>query len=171
MLTGATPLLGQLGPFLEQLNPILGWLSDHQQLISDFISNGAAGIAAKTTSFAGDGTGHYLRQFQPIGPETLSFATNRDASNRGNTYPPPLWLDDPKAFSAGGKYPGSYALPSWDCNNTGAPGDGSQPASGSATLTQTGKPACWVAPSQAQALLGEGGSKFPRVVAAHYSNK
>ena len=103
MLNGATPLLASLGPFLEQLNPILTWLSLHQQLIADFISNGAAGLAAKTTSFSGDGTGHYLRQFQPVGAETLSFAANRDASNRGNTYPPPLWLADPKDFSAGGK--------------------------------------------------------------------
>jgi phospholipid/cholesterol/gamma-HCH transport system substrate-binding protein len=170
VIQGATPLLGSVGPFLEQLNPILTWLSLHQQLISDFISNGAAGLAAKTTSFSGDGTGHYLRQFQPIGPETLSFATNRDASNRGNTYPPPLWLDDPKAFSAGGKYPGSYALPSWDCNNTGAGGDGSQPTSaGVPSLTQTGTPACWVAQPLASLLHQSG--KFPHVTAAHYSDK
>ena len=73
--TGTTPLLASLGPFLEQLNPVLSWLSLHQQLIADFISNGAAGIAAKTTSFSGDGTGHYLRQFQPAG--------RRDALVRG----------------------------------------------------------------------------------------
>jgi hypothetical protein len=170
-LNGATPLLASLGPFLEQLNPILGWLEQHQQLTSDFISNGAAGLAAKTTSFAGDGTGHYLRQFQPIGPETLSLAADRDSANRGNTYPPPLWLADSRMFTAGGKYPGSFALPSWDCNNTGAGGDGSAPTGiGPASLTQTGKPACWVAPSQATALLGQSG-KFPHVTAAHYSNK
>ncbi|HTU94936.1 MAG TPA: MlaD family protein [Solirubrobacteraceae bacterium] len=170
VLNGATPLLASLGPFLEQLNPILTWLSLHQQLISDFISNGAAGLAAKTTSFSGDGTGHYLRQFQPTGAETLSFAANRDAANRGNTYPPPLWLADPKDFSAGGSHPGSFGLPSWDCNNTGAPGDGSEAAGpGTASLTQTATPACWVAPSQA-ALLGESG-KFPHVNPAHYSDK
>jgi len=170
VIQGATPLLASVGPFLEQLNPILTWLSLHQQLISDFISNGAAGIAAKTTTFSGDGTGHYLRQFQPIGPETLSFATNRDASNRGNTYPPPTWLDDPTAFSAGGKYPGSYALPSWDCNNTGAGGDGSQPTSGGVpSLTQTDTPACWVAQPLASLLHQSG--KFPHVTAAHYSDK
>jgi phospholipid/cholesterol/gamma-HCH transport system substrate-binding protein len=85
VIRGATPLLGSLGPFLEQLNPILTWLSGHQQLISDFISNGAAGIAATTKSFGGDGVGHYLRQFSPVGPETLSFAPTRDPNNRGNT--------------------------------------------------------------------------------------
>jgi phospholipid/cholesterol/gamma-HCH transport system substrate-binding protein len=170
-LNGATPLLASLGPFLSQLNPILSWLEQHQQLTSDFISNGAAGLAAKTTSFAGGGTGHYLRQFQPIGPETLSLAANRDSADRGNAYPPPLWLADKNAFSAGGKYPGSFAFPSWDCSNTGAGGDGSTPTgTGAASLTQTGKPACWVAPSQATALLGQSG-KFPHVTAAHYSNK
>src|ERR1700744_443961 len=51
VLNGATPLLASLGPFLEQLNPVLSWLSLHQQLISAFISNGAAGLAAKTTTF------------------------------------------------------------------------------------------------------------------------
>ncbi|HEY5430664.1 MAG TPA: MlaD family protein [Solirubrobacteraceae bacterium] len=169
-LNGATPLLASLGPFLEQLNPILTWLSLHQQLIADFISNGAAGLGAKTTSFSGGGTGHYLRQFQPTGAETLSFAANRDAANRGNTYPPPTWLTDPSIFSAGGKYSGSFALPSWDCNNTGASGDGSQPAgAGAPSVTQTATPACSVAPPLGS-LLGQS-STFPHLNAATYSNK
>ena len=173
VLNGATPLFGSLGPFLEQLNPILSWLSLHQQLISDFISNGASGIAAKTTLFGGDGVtcggvpcGHYLRQFGPVGTETLSFfATTRDKGNRGNTYPPPLWLADPLAFSAGGKYPGNFALPSWDCKSTGAPGDGSQPV----TTAPSGPiQACWVAPL----LPGAAGRyQIPHILPAKYSNK
>jgi virulence factor Mce-like protein len=170
VLKGTTPLLASLGPFLEQLNPILTWLSTHQQLTSDFISNGAAGIAAKTTSFAGGGTGHYLRQFQPIGPETLSLAANRDPQNRGNTYPPPLWLADPAAWSAGGKFPGSFGLANWDCNNTGAPGDGSTAAgSDQSTQLHLGTQACWVAPPLGS-LIGQK-NKFPQVQAATYSNK
>src|SRR6185437_2768821 len=110
ILTGATPMLGSLGTFLEQLNPILGWLSLHQQLISDFISQGGATLAGTTTSFSGGGIGHYLRQFSPTGPETLSFATNRDPNNRGNTYPPPLWLADPNDAAKGN-------FPAWDCKN------------------------------------------------------
>ncbi len=171
-LEGATPLLASLGPFLEQLNPILTWLSSHQQLTSDFISNGAAGLAATTTSFAGGGTGHYLRQFQPIGPETLSISPTRNPQNRGNTYPPPLWLADPADFSAGGNFPGSFGLPSWDCNNTGAPGDGSEPAGGPndlSTMLHLGQQACWVAPPVAS-LIGQSG-KFPHILAAQYPNK
>ena len=170
VLNGATPLLGALGPFLSQLNPVLTWLSLHQQLISDFISNGATGIAAKTTSFSGDGTGHYLRQFGPVGAETLSFATNRDSDNRGNTYPPPLWLADPQSFSAGGRFPGSFALPSWDCNNTGAPGNGEQAAGTTApTMFAQGQQACWVAPPLG-ALIGQS-NRFPHILPAHYSSK
>ncbi len=171
VINGTTPLLASLGPFLEQLNPVLTWLGLHQQLMSDFVSNLPSGLAATTTSFSGNGIGHYLRQFQPVGPETLSFnTTNRDSANRGNTYPPPLWLADPRDFSAGGKYPGSFGLPAWDCNNTGAPGDGSQPASPApSSALQTGQPACWVAPPLGS-LIGQN-SKFPHITAAHYSNK
>jgi phospholipid/cholesterol/gamma-HCH transport system substrate-binding protein len=168
-LRGATPLLASLGPFLEQLNPVLTWLSTHQQLISDFISNGATGIASKTLSFSGNGTGHYLRQFGPVGPETLSFAPTRDADNRGNTYPPPLWLADPRAFSAGGRFAGSFALPSWDCNNTGAPGDGGKGASGVASQLAQGQQACWASPPLGP-LVGQTG-KFPHLTAATYSSK
>jgi phospholipid/cholesterol/gamma-HCH transport system substrate-binding protein len=155
VLNGATPTLAALGPFLEQLNPILGWLSQHQQLISDFISNGAAGIAATTTSFGGDGVGHYLRQFSPVGPETLSLAPTRDPNNRGNTYPGPVWLANAQNLIKGN-------FPSWDCNNTGAGGNGSTPANPTASV-----PACWVAPP----LPGAKPGKIPAITQAQYSSK
>jgi phospholipid/cholesterol/gamma-HCH transport system substrate-binding protein len=157
VLNGATPLLGQLGPFLEQLNPILNWLSLHQQLISDFISDGASGLAAKTTTLGTQGTGHYLRQFSPVGPETVSLYANRDANNRGDTYPAPLWLANPENLQKGN-------YPSWDCNNTGAPGNGSESADTSAA---GGHEACWVAPT----LPGAKAGQIPRIGAAAYSNK
>jgi phospholipid/cholesterol/gamma-HCH transport system substrate-binding protein len=161
ILTGATPMLGSLGTFLEQLNPILGWLSLHQQLISDFISQGGATLAATTTSFSGGGIGHYLRQFSPTGPETLSFATNRDPNNRGNTYPPPLWLADPNDAAKGN-------FPAWDCKNTGAPGDGSTPASGPPAPAPGSNEACWVAPR----LPGAAGQyQIPHILAAKYPSK
>ncbi len=169
VINGTTPLLAAVGPFLEQLNPILSWLSLHQQLISDFISQGATGMAATTDSFGG--TGHYLRQFGPVGAETLSFSTNRDSDNRGNTYPPPLWLANPASFSAGGKFPGSFALPSWDCNNTGAPGNGEQAASGTPSQFVQGQQACWVAPPLNNLIGQHGASRFPQIQAAHYSSK
>jgi phospholipid/cholesterol/gamma-HCH transport system substrate-binding protein len=167
VLLGAQPLLAALDPFVEQLNPILGWLSLHQQLISDFITVGAAGVSAKTTAYGGTGVrcggapcGHYLRQFSPVGPQTSGLAATRDVNSRGNTYPPSLWLADPLSFSAGGKFPGSWALPSWDCKPTGAPGNGSRPAT---ATTQ----ACWVAPT----LPGAKPGQIPHILAAHYPNK
>jgi virulence factor Mce-like protein len=165
VLTGAKPLLGSLGSFLEQLNPILGWLGQHQQLVSDFISNGATGISAKTAAFGGSGLtcdgqpcGHYLRQFGPTSSETLSLFGTRDPNNRGNTYPPPLWLTDPTNFKQG-------TLGSWDCKNTGAAGDGEIPADNTPVA---GHQACWLAP----ALPGAAGkSQVPHISAAHYSSK
>ncbi|MBV9197130.1 MAG: MCE family protein [Solirubrobacterales bacterium] len=157
VLRGATPLFGSLGPFLSQLNPILDWLSLHQQLISDFISNGAAGTAATTTAFGGAGLtcggvpcGHYLRQFQPTSTETFSVFANRDTSNRGNTYPPSLWLADPRGLIRGN-------LPAWDCANTG----GEHPA----TATE---PACWVAPPLPGAARS---STLPHILQAHYPSR
>ena len=156
VLRGATPLIGSLGTFLSQLNPILSWLSVHQQLISDFISNGAYGFAATTPSFGGAGLscngtpcGHYLRQFGPTGQETLGIFPNRDSNNRGNTYPPPLWLSDPQVLMKGNN-------PAWDCNNTG----GQHGASGS-------QEACWVAPP----LPGAKPGQIPHLVQAQYSSK
>ena len=159
ILTGATPTLGSLGTFLEQLNPILGWLSDHQQLISDFISNGATGIAATTTSFSG-GVGHYLRQFSPVGSETLSLAANRDSDDRGNTYPGPVWLANAQNFSKGN-------FPSFDCKNTGAGGDGSAPANGVPAGAPGSQEACWVAPT----LPGAQPGQIPHLLAATYPDK
>jgi virulence factor Mce-like protein len=155
VIRGATPLIGSLGTFLEQLNPILNWLSLHQQLISDFISNGAYGLAGTTTAFGGSGMtcqgapcGHYLRQFGPTGAETFGIYQNRDANNRGNTYPPPLWLADPRNLMKGN-------FPAWDCNNTG----GQHPVQGSTE-------ACWV-----QRPPGSQNGQIPHLVQAHYSNK
>jgi phospholipid/cholesterol/gamma-HCH transport system substrate-binding protein len=157
VLRGTTPLLASLGPFLEQLNPIFNWLSLHQQLVSDFISNGAAGLEATTTAFGGGSTGHYLRQFAPEGPETLSIATNRDSDNRGDTYPNGLWLTGSENFIKGD-------FGSWDCSNTGAPGNGSEPAD---TTPGTGHQACWVQATLPGAIAGQ----IPHITAATYSDK
>ena len=78
-------------------------------------------------------------------------------------------LAEPQSFSAGGKFPNSFALPGWDCNNTGAPGNGDKGASGTPSQFTQGSQACWTAPPLGN-LLGQSQS-FPHVTAAHYSNK
>ncbi len=161
VLRGASPLLGQLGPFLEELNPILGWLGQHQQLTSDFISNGAAGIAAKTTSVGGGGTGHYLRQFSPIGAETLGIFPNRDADNRGNTYPAPLWLANPDNLKKGN-------FPSWDCKNTSTGGPVSAVPGPVGPVAGLGsQEACWIAPT----LPGAKPGQIPHILKKTYPAK
>ena len=160
VLKGAKPLFNQLGPFLEQLNPILTWFAGHQQLISDFIVNGGAAISATTTSIGGGGTGHYLRQFGPLGPETVTINQTRDANGRGNTYPPSLWL--------GSIFPGlankpvnDWGLPAWDCDNTG--GQHVSSGSGGAGSVQ----ACWVA----RGLAGKTTGSIPQILQANYPAK
>ena len=157
VLKGATPLLGAAGPLLEQLNPILSWLALHQELLSDFISNGGYGLAARTTTFGGAGLtcagvpcGHYLRQFGPSGPETFGLYQNRDANNRGNTYPPPLWLGNPEIGRR-------QTFEAWDCRNAG----GEHPPTGN-------QQACWVAPR----LPGATGQyHIPHLTPAHYPHR
>jgi virulence factor Mce-like protein len=119
VLNGAKPLLGQLGPFLSQLNPILVWLEYNQAITSNFISAGITGIADTTTSNSG-GVGHYLRQFSPLGPDTVSFAPKRQSWTRGNSYPYGANLAIPEI----GKF---LIPPNHDCNNAGGetmPADG-----------------------------------------------
>ena len=138
---GPNKLLDSLGPFLQQLNPILWWLSQHQQLISDFITAGGVSLFPRTTTFGTNGTGHYLRQFGPSGNETLSLQPTRDPNNRGNTYPWPLWLPagEPRDFTFGN-------LPAWDCRNTGARGSGATNGSTGQTGQPTAEQPCWVNP-------------------------
>jgi phospholipid/cholesterol/gamma-HCH transport system substrate-binding protein len=156
---GPNTMLDQLGPFLEQLNPILDWIGGHQQLTSDFITDGGASFFARTTTFGGNGTGHYLRQFGPSGPETLSLAPNRDTDNRGNVYPSSLWLS--QIFNAGGNIPGDWGLAAWDCRNTGG-------QHGSTDAPTGGHPACWTQPT----LPGSHTQyKVPPINSATYSSK
>jgi virulence factor Mce-like protein len=155
VLRGATPLLSALAPFLEQFNPIVGWLSEHQSLLSDFISAGAAGLAGTEVPGGGGGTGHYLRQFGPTGAETLSLNPTRDSNNRGDTYPPPVWLNTPQDFARGN-------FPAWDCKNAG----GAKPATGTGPLANQ---ACWVAPP----LPGQAASSstIPTLPPSRYSSR
>jgi virulence factor Mce-like protein len=149
-------LLPALATALEQVNPILNWLSIHQQLTSDFISNGGTGLSATTTTLGGSGftchglpCGHYLRQFGVSGNEGLAIYQNRDPNNRGNTYPPGVFPLRDIARREG--------LPAWDCKNAGGEHgpEGDQPF---------GTPTCWVAPP----LPGAKRYQIPHILQAHY---
>ncbi len=126
VLEGAEPLLGELGPFLGQINPIFKYFEASQWQVADFLSFGAAALSAKTQS-PGGGTGHYLRQFGPLGSESVGIWRERAPTNRGNSYFQPLSLAESKA-SAGRAYNKFKITGQFDCANSGekpAPTDGS----------------------------------------------
>jgi phospholipid/cholesterol/gamma-HCH transport system substrate-binding protein len=135
VLNGTQPVLQQLQPFLENLNPVLQWLEYNQRLVGDFIGNGAGALVDTVPVRRPDiEVGHYLRQFGPVGPETVAIYPNRPSSNRGNAYLPPTAYSGPERAR-------QMIVPSFDCKNT---------KSGGQETTQfpdkSGDPSCWVAP-------------------------
>jgi phospholipid/cholesterol/gamma-HCH transport system substrate-binding protein len=111
-LDGARPMLGSVQPFLEELNPVLQWLEYHQLSTSDFISNGAATLADTVPTVTKNEVGHYLRQFGPVGPETVGMYPDRPAASRGNAYLNPGALSGQRRARA-------MIFPSFDCANAG----------------------------------------------------
>jgi phospholipid/cholesterol/gamma-HCH transport system substrate-binding protein len=128
VIRGLKPTLAELTPFLQQVNPILQYLEASQFQVSDFITNGAAALADTEPSTSG-GVGHYLRQFGPVGAESLAIYRERLKTDRGNSYPPPLAL-----FS---DLQGSGIFPNYDCE-----------ASGGEVTPSEGNPGCRVAAKQ-----------------------
>jgi phospholipid/cholesterol/gamma-HCH transport system substrate-binding protein len=111
-LSNAKPLVGQLQPFLQELNPILQWLEYNQLTTADFISNGAATLADTTDTVTNQEMGHYLRQFGPIGADSVAMYPTRPAASRGNAYLRPDALTGPERD----RY---MIFGNFDCNNAG----------------------------------------------------
>ena len=86
--TGAKPLLGQLQPFLEELNPILEWLEYHQHTIADFFANGGGALVDTVR-----GPAHRRRSAATTSASSASPARSRSSlrpergpRTRGNAY-------------------------------------------------------------------------------------
>jgi phospholipid/cholesterol/gamma-HCH transport system substrate-binding protein len=113
VLDGLRPLLAELGPFLSQFNPFLNWIGVHVHTLSDMFANLGVATAAKVKNPQPGTVGHYLRQFGPIGPESLAVQRTRSATNRGNAYLNPLGVaNSPEAARF-------KILPAFDCDNAG----------------------------------------------------
>jgi ABC-type transporter Mla subunit MlaD len=153
VLIGAKPLLGELSPFLEQLNPVLRWLEYYQSQTAEFITNGAGALEDTVATLTDNEVGHYLRQAGPLGAEAAAMYPQRLPTNRGNAYLSPNFSQTQKALDF-------LIFPNWDCNNTpaNAPGrndKGEFPSPGKDTgdnplpgTDMTG-PGCFVAPPAA----------------------
>ena len=116
VLRETRPTLANLGPFLQELNPILEWLEQNQREVSQFISNGIMAITDETESLDPLGRGHYLAQIGPIGAESIGVYRDRLPTNRGNAYVGPAQLDSRvKNIKS--------IIPSFDCNNAGGDQD------------------------------------------------
>lgn len=156
-LNGATPLLAQIDPFLQQFNPILQWIEYNQALTSNFIGPGIGGVAATEPTQTPGGVGHYLRQFGVMGSQTLSLSTSRTPDIRSNPYP--------FGTSLGGPVFAQHLIfPNFDCNTAGGdklPTPGPQ-----------GTPGCYVAPLPPgfQALPSRTGGNLPSITPDNYDN-
>jgi virulence factor Mce-like protein len=129
LLDETRPLLTSLGPFLQEFNPIFQWLEVNQQLVADFLGNGASATGDTITSVPAGEVGHYLRQLGVTGLESIAIHRERVSSNRGNAYLPPVLPSELM-----GEH---LALPSWDCIPSGGEVEAEIRPVGSV-------PACWV---------------------------
>jgi virulence factor Mce-like protein len=150
VFAGLRPVLGALGPWLGELNPTLDWIAQHQHTLSDLLSNLGVATSATTGTRDPQATGHYLRQFGPVGAETVSVHPRRLSGNRGNTYLNPLVLTGPEQAKRG-------ISPSFDCRNVSGDADKPSTADGPACFNQ--------APFSFQGKL----TRFPRIEREDYS--
>jgi phospholipid/cholesterol/gamma-HCH transport system substrate-binding protein len=151
LLDETRPLLGSLGPFLQEFNPIFEWLELNQHLVGDFLGYGAGATADTIPSAPAGETGHYLRQLGVTGLESIGIHHERVSSNRGNAYLPPVIPSEGVAEHLG--------LPSWDCIPSGGEVEAEVRPVGSV-------PGCWV--FQELTKFKDNKRNFPHVEAENY---
>ena len=120
-LTGLTPVLDSLDPFLANLNPVIRYLEFQKQTVTDFLVGPASALSGSYEPVAGDPAPRRgLRQLSYLGQEALGVWPSRLATNRGNGYLEPGVLNGFSSAKNG-------IFPNFDCKNTdyqqGAPPD------------------------------------------------
>lgn len=138
-IRGAGPLLGALYPYLEELNPIISYLSYQQQQVADFITNGSASLNGALPAKEGEGPRHYLRAVSVINSRGLALQTSRANYDRGNSYPAPNYQLRARPLGT---------FEAFDC----------KPAGGEKPNAEAGQPPCFVQPPHLYA-----GTQFPRL--------
>jgi phospholipid/cholesterol/gamma-HCH transport system substrate-binding protein len=134
-LEGAEPVLESTHAFMQQLNPILAYLSYSRGQVSQFLSLGASSLAGTGLGgYQANGAGeHYLSQLAIIDSRSLQQRTTRPPWDRGNAYIAPNAYQ--RAIPLG-------AIESFDCNPSGGEQRDPSGSGGSAA------PPCFVAPAQ-----------------------
>jgi phospholipid/cholesterol/gamma-HCH transport system substrate-binding protein len=163
VLKGTRPVLASSQSFLQELNPILEWLEYHQLTVADFIANGGGALVDTVPTRTTDERGHYLRQFGPVGPSTISIASDRRATpgeiERGNAYLLPDALSGPERAKR-------MIFPNFDCYPTGAPGNGEYQTKG---VDSMDKPSCFL--TGAPPVPAGNTRLVPHIEAADYSKR
>ena len=113
------PVMVALDPFLANLNPIVRYLDFYKFIATDFLSNPAAGTAGALPPISTQSEPrHMSRQMVILNAESLSIHPQRLRTNRGNGYLLPFAIGNPRSNAT------NEVFPSFDCNNTGAGGNG-----------------------------------------------
>jgi phospholipid/cholesterol/gamma-HCH transport system substrate-binding protein len=90
VLRDTQPLLGQLDPFLRNVNPILDWIGRYKHETASFFALDSVATQAVDRPAGAPGPIHYLRTSNPFNPENLAVYPHRLASSRSNPYVEPL---------------------------------------------------------------------------------
>ena len=90
VLNDTKPLLGQLEPFLSNVNPMLNYLGFYKHEIASFFSLDAVATQATDLPPGASAPIHYLRTANPLNPENLAAYPHRISTNRSNPYVYPL---------------------------------------------------------------------------------
>jgi phospholipid/cholesterol/gamma-HCH transport system substrate-binding protein len=133
-LDGAGPLMDGLHTFLPELNPILSFVNYDQQVLTNFLSVGAAATRYQPEGKGPNGEPLYaLSQFGVITPRSLGLNQTQPPTMRGNAYLAP------NAYQRGA----SLGVPAeaWDCSNAG----GEQRHPVDETNSGSAAPGCYVA--------------------------
>ena len=103
-LSGATPLLSRLGPYLGEVVPIVDYISAYRRELAAFFANNAAATEGVEQSLANSTLKHYARLAIPLGPESLAAYSQRPSNVRSNAYMAPRGYRLSKGLKVFGSY-------------------------------------------------------------------
>ena len=102
VIRGFGPVFKALDPFLANLNPIIDFLEFNKRTFADFFASPSAALSNSLPDVPGqDAKRSYLRQISWNAPEAVGVLPERLETNRGNAYPMPDSINNPRAASFG----------------------------------------------------------------------